>query len=162
MGVLSKVSTLIYGDVKLIMNICFSMVMLRMYDHMLVIYNFALSTHLIVDTGCQFYLHIVYISIFAYLHEMYARACDRCVYGYAIILYVIILSSQFHNYIDHTSKIIQLWPTISHTHFMTCVNLRYIICSNGKVQRDMYTGPALTIAGPYAKRIARGPVWNNN
>ena len=29
-GVLSKVSTLIYGDVKLIMNICFSMVMLHM------------------------------------------------------------------------------------------------------------------------------------
>ena len=100
---------------------------------MIVIYNFALSTHLIVDTGCQFYLHISY-NMFAYLLEMYARACDRC----AIIIYVIILSSQFHNYIDHTSPIIHLWPTISSTHFTVCVNLLYIICSNGKVQREMY------------------------
>ena len=64
-----------------------------MYDHMIMIYNFALSTHLIVDTGCQFYLHMSYISIFALLPEMYASACDRCVYGYAIIIYVIILTS---------------------------------------------------------------------
>ena len=79
------------------MNICFSMVIC-----MIMIYNFALSTHLIVDTGCQFYLHMSYISIFALLPEMYARVCDRCVYGYAIIIYVIILTSQFYNYIDHT------------------------------------------------------------
>ena len=90
---------------------------------MIMIYNFALSTHLIVDTGCQFYLHMSYIGIFALLPEMYARACDRCVYGYAIILYVIILTSQFYNYIDHTSTIIHLGPTI---------------CSKGKVQREMY------------------------
>ena len=35
---------------------------------MLVIYNFALSTHLIVDTGCQLYLHMSYISMFAYYY----------------------------------------------------------------------------------------------
>ena len=93
------------------------------YDHMIMIYNFALSTHLIVDTGCQFYLHMSYIGIFTLLPEMYARACGRCVYGYAIIRYVIILTSQFYNYIDHTSTIIHLGPTI---------------CSKGKVQREMY------------------------
>ena len=105
---------------------------------MLVIYNFALSTHHIAGTGCQFYLHMSYISIFAYLPEMYARACERCVYGYSIIIYVIILSSQFYTYIDHTSTIIHLWPTILSTHFTICVSLRYIICYNGKVQREMY------------------------
>ena len=108
------------------------------YDHMNVIYNFALSTHLIVDTGCQLFLHMSYISMIAYLLVMYARACDRCIYGYAMIIYVIILSYQFHNYIDHTSTIIHLWPTISSTHFTICVNLPYIICSNGKVQREMH------------------------
>ena len=35
------------------------------YDHMLVIYNFALSTHLIVHTGCQLYVHMSYISMLA-------------------------------------------------------------------------------------------------
>ena len=104
---------------------------------MLVIFNFVLSTHLIVDTGCQFYLHMSYISIFAYLPEMYIPACNQCVYGYAIIIYVIMLSSQFYNYIDHTSTIIHLWPTISFTHFMICVNLRYIICSNKKIPREI-------------------------
>ena len=76
--------------------------------------------------------------MFAYLLVMYACACDRCVYGYAMIIYVIILSSQFYTYIDHTSTIIHLWPTISSTHFTICVNLLYIICSNGKVQREMH------------------------
>ena len=61
--------------------------------------------------------------MFAHLPEIYSRACDRCVYGYAIIIYVIILSSQLYNYIDHTSTIIHLGHTI---------------CSNGKVQREMY------------------------
>ena len=108
------------------------------YDHMVEIYNLALSTHLIVDTGCQLDLHMSYNSIFSYLPEMYARACDRCFYGYAIIIYVIILSPQFYNYIDHTSTTIHLWHTISSTHFTICVNLRYIICSNRNVQREMY------------------------
>ena len=63
------------------------------YAHMIVIFNFTLSTHLIVDTGCQFYLHMSYISSFAYSRGMYARACDRCVYGYAIILDVLVVEA---------------------------------------------------------------------
>ena len=86
------------------------------YAHMLVVFNFALSTHLTVYTGCPFYLYMsyfIYISSLAYLPEMYACAYGRCAYGYVTMIYVIILSSQFYNYIDHTLTIVYLWPTIS-------------------------------------------------
>ena len=79
-----------------------------------------------------------YISSLTYLPEMYAYVCDRCGNGYVTMIFVIILSSQFSNHIDHTSTIIYLWPTISSTHFIICVILRYIICSNKKIQREMY------------------------
>ena len=83
-------------------------------------------------------VYYYYISSLAYLPEMYDRACDQCVYGYDTIIYVSILSSQFYKYIDHTSTIIILWLTISSTHFMICVSLRYIICYNKKIHREMY------------------------
>ena len=73
-GVLSKVSTLIYGDVRIDYEYLF-LNGYATYDHMLVIYNLTLSTHLIVDTGCQFYWHMSYISIFDYLSKMYACLC---------------------------------------------------------------------------------------
>ena len=38
-------------------------------------------------------------SSLAYLPEMYACTCDRCVYGYVTMIYVIILTSQFYNYL---------------------------------------------------------------